>query len=175
VTDRNWVPLEERVVHEGWVRLLERRYRMPNGRIATWELRSGHDSVGVLPLTPDGDVVLVRQFRPGPDRLLVTLPGGVIDKGETPDQAARRELREETGFAAESIELVATVRMTSSTQRQHVAIAYECREAGPPELDEFEDCEVLVMSPAEMLRLLRAGAMSGTQLVWPALDAAGLL
>jgi ADP-ribose pyrophosphatase len=170
-----WIPFDERIVHDGWIRVVERDYRLPDGRVATWELRASSDSVGVLPMTPDGMVVLVSEFRPGPDRHLVTMPGGVIDPGESPVTAARRELREETGYAAESIEVVATVQFSSTTQRQYVAVAHGCREVGPQQLDAYEDCEVMAVTPDEVLRLLRAEAMSGTQLVWAALDATGLL
>jgi 8-oxo-dGTP pyrophosphatase MutT (NUDIX family) len=89
--------------------------------------------------------------------------------------AARRELREETGYTAESLELVTRLVHGSSTQTQYLALAYDCRPAGPRELEESEDCEVLVVPPTEVLRWLRPGEMSGTRLVWLALDAAGLL
>ncbi len=175
MSEPRWVTLAERVVHDGWVRVIERDYRLPDGRTTTWELRAAGDSVGVLPLAPDGNVVLVREFRAGPDRHMVTIPGGLVDTGETPQQAAARELREETGYEAESLEIVATVVQGASTQRQYSAVARGCRRVGDQQLDEFEDCEVLVVPPAEVLRLLRAGEMSGTQLVWPALDAVGML
>lgn len=76
---------------------------------------------------------------------------------------------------AVTVEVVATIALGSTTQKQFAAVARGCREIGPQQLDEFEDCEVLVVPPAEVLRLLRAGEMGGSQLVWPALDAAGLL
>ena len=175
VSEQGWAVLDERLLHEGWVRVIERTYRLPDGRTTTWELHAGSDSIGVLALTPDGDVVLVRQFRPGPDRHLVTMPGGIIEPAESPEQAARRELREETGYQPDRLDVVTRVVRGSSTERQYVALAYDCRLAGPQRLDEFEDCQVMVVPPAEVLRLLRTGAMGGSQLVWPALDAAGLL
>jgi len=175
VGERDWLILDERVLHEGWIRVVERTYALPDGRRAKWELRADNDTVGVLPITPDGDIVLVRQFRPGPDRQMITIPGGVIDPGESPQQAARRELSEETGYGAESIQVVAQVVQASSTSAQFVAIAQGCRLVGEQQLDELEDCEVLVLAPDELMRLLRSDGMSGTQLVWPALDHAGLL
>lgn len=56
------------------------------------------DAVLVLPLTQDGKVVMVRQWRVARGKVSIELPAGAIDPGETPEQAARRELAEETGY-----------------------------------------------------------------------------
>src|SRR5665811_1421089 len=56
------------------------------------------DLVGVVALTEEGRLVLVRQFRHGLREVTLELPGGLIDAGTTPEEAARAELREETGY-----------------------------------------------------------------------------
>lgn len=61
---------------------------------------SGPDSVFVLPLTTDNKIVLVRQYRPARGRFTLELPTGYIDPGETPEDAVRRELREECGYVS---------------------------------------------------------------------------
>lgn len=64
------------------------------------------DYVGIFAVSRSGTFPLVRQFRPAVERVTLELPSGHIDKGETPEQAAARELREETGFVAEKLVLV---------------------------------------------------------------------
>ena len=62
------------------------------------------DYTTVLALTPENGVLIVRQYRPAVERYMFELPSGLVDPGETPEEAARRELLEETGFRAESLE-----------------------------------------------------------------------
>jgi 8-oxo-dGTP pyrophosphatase MutT (NUDIX family) len=65
-----------------------------------------NDYVAVFATTDTGDVILVRQFRPAAECLLLELPAGHVEVGESPEQAARRELREETGFEAQAMTLI---------------------------------------------------------------------
>jgi 8-oxo-dGTP pyrophosphatase MutT (NUDIX family) len=64
---------------------------------------STRDYVSVLAVTQDNAFVLVQQFRPAVEILTLELPGGHVDEGESPEQAARKELREETGFIANDL------------------------------------------------------------------------
>src|SRR5215471_1542287 len=66
---------------------------------------STQDYVGILAVTKDGMFPLVRQFRPAIEQITLELPSGHVDEGETPEQAAARELLEETGFVAKNLVL----------------------------------------------------------------------
>jgi ADP-ribose diphosphatase len=78
---------------------------MREGEDAWYSLRLP-DYAATVALTPDGCVVLVRQYRPAVEKETLELPSGLVDEGETPETAARRELLEETGYEAAEVELL---------------------------------------------------------------------
>lgn len=167
---------DDTLVHDGWLRVVRRRYAMPDGSESDWELLGGFVSVSVLALTDEGSVVLVRQFRPGPDAVMLNLPGGLVDDGETVLEAAARELTEETGYVAQELELVARFHpMAHGGWVKHVVIARGCAATGTQALDDVEDCVPVEVSPAELRRAARAGELVGTDAVYLSLDHAGLL
>ena len=83
------------------MRLLTRTYILPDDRLSDWDLLDGGQTVAVLALTPESEVLLVRQYRPGPGVVLDELPGGFVDAGEHVRDAAVRELLEETGHVGD--------------------------------------------------------------------------
>ncbi len=176
MSQQGWERLgDDRVVYDGFLRVLGRTLRLPDGRVVEWDLLDIPATVTVLPFTTDGRVVCVSQYRPGPDRHVVSLPGGLVDSGETATGAAERELREETGYAAERIEIAGSTYPNSATQPRMVAIAHGCHAAYEQQLDEFEDCEVVLLDVPALRTELKAGRLGSTEQTYLALDYLGLL
>ena len=93
--------LESRLAFEGtFLRLYVDRVRSADGHLGTREYIRHPGAVMIIPLLPDGRIVLERQFRYPLKRTLIEFPAGKIDAGESPLQCAQRELLEETGYRA---------------------------------------------------------------------------
>jgi ADP-ribose pyrophosphatase len=75
-----------------------------DGSTRTFELLKRPDTVLILPVLPNGDVILTKEQQPGTKVMFRTI-GGRIEKGETPEEAARRELHEETGYEAKELRI----------------------------------------------------------------------
>ena len=173
-----WELLSERPRTAGWVPVVTRTYRMPDGSVSEWDIHDpSFTTVAVLALTDDDRVVLVRQFRPGPGEVLWELPGGIVDDGEDLEEAAARELLEETGYRAGSVDVVGgSWAFGASTWRRTVAIARGCTiVAEPTSWGGDEYCEPRLVSLSELRSVTREGRSSDVDLVYLALDAAGLL
>src|SRR5438477_12047388 len=96
ITD--WKRLKEEFFRFGYRRLVKRTYKLPDGRTTDFDVVDGGRVVCILALTGTNQVVLAKQYRPGPEIVLLELPGGGADEDEEPLEAARREVLEETGY-----------------------------------------------------------------------------
>ena len=100
--------------------------------IGTWEVFRPEDAAAVVPITPDGDVVLVRQFRAGAGRTIEEIPAGLLDvEGEDPATCAARELFEETGFRPASLEPLAAIHPSPGSSSELVHLFWSRTGAGP--------------------------------------------
>lgn len=117
------------------------------------------DWVLALPVTAEGRIVMVRQWRFGAEALSTEPPGGVMGPGEDPLETAARETREETGYAhGRAVSLGgASPNPALQSNRCHFVLLEGVRNGQPRALDEHEEIEVLELAPAEALRRVREG------------------
>lgn len=137
------------------------RRRSPrNGAEIPFFLIDTPDWVNVMPLTDDGEIVMVRQFRHGSEKVTLELPGGLIDPHEKdPIEAAVRELREETGHEARAIVPLGSSNPNPAmmSNRCFAFLATGCRPAGALVQDPGEDLEVVKVPLDSLDGLMRRG------------------
>lgn len=165
-----WRRVSERILHDGYRRIAARVYDSPDGP-RQFEIKLEPETASVLALTPTREVVLVREFRPGPEEWLLELPGGVVDDGERPEEAARRELLEETGYDGD-VRAVGTHLVSAySTQTRHVYIADRAKKLA----ESVEGLDVVLLSVDAFREHLRSGRLTDVAAGYLALDALHLL
>lgn len=120
-----------------------------------------HDWVNVVAVTPEDEVVLVRQFRFGSGTVTTELPAGMVEPGEASEAAARRELREETGFTARTWTHLGTVEPNPSYHDNlcHHWLAEDATCTEPVDLDAGEDIAVTVWPWSRVRAALDSGEM----------------
>lgn len=131
---------------------------LPNGKQASREVVEHPGAVAIIPVLPDGRILLVRQFRHPVGQVLLEIPAGKLDPGESPDACAARELEEETGYRAKSLERKASVFTGPGFTNEviHLYLAHDLfKTAVNPDEDEF--LEVGAYTPEEIRRLVREG------------------
>lgn len=141
-----------------YLKVEKRRYRFQE-RKYKYLVKDEPDFAVVGAVTEEGDILLVRQFRPGPGKYTLDLPGGMVDYGDSAEETARKELLEETGYEGE-LEAVTTSFVTAySTARKYIFIARNCRKVAEPEEDENVIGMPVLLSRDEFSKLLRSGDM----------------
>lgn len=156
--DRPWQVLESVwALDVPWMRVRRDRLVMQQASPAVdyyvWE---GPDIATVVPRTPAGDFVLCRQYRHAMGRSLLQFPAGQVDAGESPEDAARRELVEETGYTATTLIPLGTLAAypTRYTGLHHLYLAMDVRWQEEPAADPSEVITVELCSQETLRRNL---------------------
>ena len=168
-----WRKLDEQVVYARYRRVVSKRFVQPGGAVVEYEIKDEDAMVVVLALTALREVVLVRQFRPGPEAILLELPGGVIDPGASPAETAVTELREETGYRGRIESAGTLLEEAYSNRMKHVFVAHDCQREDDPEDPHLS--EAVLVSVREFRNNLRRGLMGDVDAGYLALDYLGLL
>lgn len=149
-----WLTLQEEVIADYEIfRVRRRRAVSPRtGSEHNFHLLDLPRWVAVIPILRDGSLLLVEQYRHGAKSISLEFPAGIMEPGEEPIDAARRELREETGFQASSFEILQAIRPDPAINMNTLTIvlARDCFENGAAEQDDSEDVHVVTMRPAEI-------------------------
>jgi 8-oxo-dGDP phosphatase len=159
--------LAVRHVHDGWSRVRVETVRTPDGDQVEREVVDHDDAVGIVAITGDRQIVLLRQYRQPLRSYLLEIPAGTLDvDGETPEEAARRELAEEAGHRADGLEHLTTFHNSAgwSTEATHLYLAEPvvptaAPEGFTPEAEEA-DMEVVLLPFDEVVDLAADGGLA---------------
>ena len=144
------------------------RSRSPgNGKVYEFQVLNSPDWVCVIPLTPDNEVVMVRQYRHGAGELTLEPPGGLVKDGQSPEQSGREELEEETGYTAGELELLGWMNPMPAlfTNRFYVFVARDVRPAGRLNPDETEEVETVLVPAREVRNYVRSGRIRNSVMI----------
>ena len=170
-TIKEWKVLEsEYLVRRPWLTARRDRLELPDGRIIPeYYVLEYPDWVNVIAITKDGQFVMERQYRHAARKISLELPCGVMEEGETPLEAAQRELLEETGFGGgqwkKLMELSPNPSAMSNTTHCFLTIGVE--KIAEQHLDETEELSVLFMTKEEVKRMLNENQICQALMVAP--------
>ena len=174
---KKWEKIKSRNIHDGWKKLDLVSFKMPDGAVKDFEIiDSGRVVISVVGITKDKKVILVKQYRPGPDKIFYEFPLGLIEKGESPLKAARREFLEETGYTGEFKKIGIQYRSAYSGSKVYCYTAVNCKKiTNKLKLDKGEFLEVKLFSLRTARQMLKKTQIRNFGEGYLALDYLGLL
>ena len=172
---KEWRQVDEtKLVYDGWRKVFRKTMLMNDGQefIAEVSDKEGFAAAAVIALTPDHKVIIARQFRVGPGKIMEELPGGAVDHDENPSDAAARELLEETGYRVGSIKPLGIIYKHAWMHTAwHFYLAENCTpDPQGPQLEFGEEVEVELISIEQLIANAKSGLMTDMEAVFLAYD-----
>jgi len=163
-----------KITKVGWRTIVTKTFTLPDGKSADFDTVNHEDfsAAGIIALTKDNKVITGRQFRPGPEQFMDEIPGGLVDPGEDPETAARREMMEETGYKAGSLKFLGAFHRDSGDNgKWYYYLATDCELINDnPENGEHEFIEVILKTIPEFITDAKKGMLTDPFAVLAAYD-----
>ena len=157
----------ELVYHGAIIDIYKDYVKIPNGNVAEWDFIMHKGAAAALPVTKEGKILLVRQYRNALDRETIEIPAGGLDGIDEPMiECARRELEEETGYSSDNLEFLISIRTTVAfcNERIDVFVAKDLKKT-KQNLDEDEYVEVAEYEIEELIKMIYEGTIQDSKTV----------
>lgn len=157
--------LSEEVKYSGnFLKVSDIKVTLPDGNFASRDCIRHPGASAILPITEDGKVILVKQFRTALNKVLIEVPAGKLEKGEDPLVCAQRELEEETGFKGNTFEYLGKICTVPGFCDEiiHLYLATDIIE-GVKGGDEDEFTEIIKVTVDEMKEMIKKGEIIDTK------------
>ncbi len=169
---KRWTTLKSDIIvsRPPWLRVRHDAVQLPDGRInPDFYVVEYPDWVNVIAITEDGRFVMEKQYRYGIDRTCYEIPAGTMEPGETPEEAARRELEEETGYTGGEWTAIMNASGNASTTNNmtHSFLALGVKHDGKCHLDSTEDLDVELLTRDQVHALLLNDEIKQSQMAAP--------
>ncbi len=131
---------------------------LPNGKTSKRELIKHPGAVAVIPITPEGNIIMVEQYRKALEKSIIEIPAGKLEQGEEPMNTAKRELEEETGYGCDNLEHIISFYTSPGFADEivHLYLAeniYQIEDSRETDEDEF--VELIEVSVEEAVQLIK--------------------
>lgn len=163
---KKWKILQSRPIFEiNFFKLKSEKCELPDGRLMPrYYVFEFSDWVNIVPLTSQGEIILIEQYRHAGGDIYYEIPGGALDikSGENLCAAACRELEEETGYGYRDVHFVAKHQPNPAlqTNSMHTFIAYDCYLKSQQQLDPYEDIAVVLKPWKEVKEMIQSGKIN---------------
>ncbi len=159
-----WQRLHSSIVfHNQWCQIRQDTVKLPNNRIIDdYFVTIRPDVALIVPITPEGSVLLVRQYRHGVAQILLELPAGHFDPSEeSPEKAAKRELQEETGYTSDRWQSLGILydNPPKDTNSIHLFLAQNITQQSAPAPDITEEIETVLIPTSQIIDYIKSGEL----------------
>ncbi len=156
------------LVHKGTIiNMYKDHIRVPNGNLVEWDFIGHNGAAAVLPVTEEGKIILVKQWRNALDRFTLEVPAGGLESADEPMiKCAARELEEETGYKSDNLEFLISLKTTVAfcNERIDVFIAKNLIKT-EQHLDEDENIEICEYDIEPLISMIKNGEMQDSKTV----------
>ncbi len=153
-----WEKISEKELNDyTFCKIIQRKFKHPRTQqTGDFIVTNYSDSVQILAITTNNEIIFVNQFRFGSEKMSLELPAGRLENYESPLEGAIRELREETGYVGENFQLITTIYPNPAimTNKIHLIKCENCQKLYSTNFDQFEDIETVLLKKSEIQRFI---------------------